>query len=90
MEGYETIMWLVASVMLKRDFAIKAEVRGLDAVLEDCPYDDLTKEQRVAFEARLADPLAKSIIQVWWNAYDKARASGEQPDATANGDFWMP
>ena len=90
MEGYETIMWLVASVMLKPGFAIKTEVRGLDEVLKDCPYDDLTKEQRAAFEARLADPLAKSIIRVWWNAYDDARVSGKQPDATSNGDFWMP
>ena len=90
MEGYETIIWLAGMTVLEPDFAIKAEVRGLDEVLKDCPYDDLTKEQRAAFEARLADPLAKSIIRVWWNAYDSARVSDKQPDATKNGDFWMP
>lgn len=88
MKGYETINWLVAGVMLKRDFALKIEVCGLDQALEKCPYDDLTDEQRGTFEAAMKQPILKAIVRTWWLAYDNLRDSGAIPPASTKSPWW--
>lgn len=88
MKGYESIMWLVASVMLKRDFAIHVEVRGVDEVMKDCPYHDLTAEQKATFEAALDQPLLKTLVRAWWEAYDGLRNIEAIPAASTKDPWW--
>jgi hypothetical protein len=89
-KGYEAITWLAGNVFLKRGFAKRLGRVGLDTVMEECPYDDLTKEQRTAVLAAMKEPLLEGIVQTWWDAYATLRIAGELPAATRNGDPWMP
>ena len=44
-----------------------------------------TDEQRAAFQAAFQNPRLRTIVEQWWEAYDRARAEGEIPAATPWG-----
>lgn len=78
---YNAITWLAGRVFIERGFAEKLNEGGVDAV--DCPFDDLTDDQRAVIEAAAQVPELMDVVDDWWVAYDTARLRGEVPEARA-------
>jgi hypothetical protein len=78
-KGFQDITWLAGQVFLFRDFVKEADEKGLDAVFKECPYGDLTGEQRAAFKAAFHNPRLRKVVEQWWATYDEARAADEIP-----------
>ncbi len=74
---HQDIIWLAGQVFLFRDFVDRAEGKGLDAVMDECPYGDLTEQERQAFKAAFENPRLREVVKQWWTAYDEARQAGE-------------
>lgn len=84
--NYQDAIWLAGQVFLWREFAPAAEQNGLDALFAQCPYGDLSDEQRAAFAAAFQHPGLRQVVELWWRTYDSARASGAVP----NAGYWKP
>lgn len=82
---YQDIIWLAGQVFLSRDFVKTTDEKGLETLFAECPYGDLTDEQRAAFQAAFRNPRLRTVVEQWWEAYDQARAQGEIPAATPWG-----
>jgi hypothetical protein len=82
---YQDIIWLAGQVFLSRDFVKTTDERGLETLFAECPYGDLTDEQRAAFRAAFQNPRLRAVVEQWWGAYDRARADGEIPETTPWG-----
>jgi len=78
-KGYQDIVRLAGLVFLKRDFVKEVDEKGLEAVFQECPYGDLTDEQRAIFEAAFKNPRLREIVEQWWKTYDELRAGGVIP-----------
>lgn len=80
---YQDITRLAGLALLRRDLAEKE----LETLFKECPYGDLTDEQRAAFAAAFRHPRLREVIKQWWVAYDTARAAGEIPEIR---EYWEP
>jgi hypothetical protein len=87
MAKYQDIIWLAGLILLRRDFVKEADEKGLEAILKECPYGDLTGDQRATFEAAFRHPRLREEVERWWAAYDAARAAGEIPEVR---EYWEP
>jgi len=88
---YETITWLAGRTFLDKKFVGRLNSEGLDSVLKDCPYGDLTTEQRATFEAAFNHEILRHVVSLWWALYKYLRVEGDIPDATAEAASpWMP
>jgi hypothetical protein len=76
-QGYQDILWLAGQVFLVRDFVKTTDARSLETLLAECPYGDLSDEQRAGFQAAFHNPRLRQVVEQWWVAYDAARAAGE-------------
>jgi len=85
--GYQDIIWLAGRVFLKRDFVSEYDDKGLDKLFEECPYGDLTDEQRTAFKMCFTNATLRKAVAEWWVAYDVAKSAGEIPSVKAT---WEP
>ena len=86
-KGYQAITWLVGHVFLDKRFVGRLDEEGLDAVLVDCPYDDLSSDQREAFEAMISRWEYRLLLHLFWAIYDYLRWRGVIPETL---DPWMP
>jgi len=75
--GYRDIIWLAGQVFLFRSFVKTTDARGVEALLAECPYGDLSDEQGAAFKAAFHSPRLRQVVEQWWVAYAEARAVGE-------------
>lgn len=82
-----TIIWIAGHTLLERRFADRLVEEGIDAVLDECPYDDLADDERATLEAVIAQPALCHIIDVYWTIYDTLRKAGKVP---ATRSPWMP
>ena len=79
-QGFQDIIWLAGQVFLFRDFVKTTEAKGPEALFAECPYGDLTDEQRAAFEAAFRNSRLRQVVEQWWAAYDDLRAEGALPE----------
>ncbi|HNT76163.1 MAG TPA: hypothetical protein PKH77_14200 [Anaerolineae bacterium] len=86
--GRRDILWLSGQVFLFRDFIKEAEAQGLEAIFAQCPYGDLTEEEKATFTAAFKDTKLHTLVEKWWKTYDEGRTSGEIPPATVRGGYW--
>ena len=85
LKEHQDILWLAGQVFLCRDFVKEAAADGLDAIFKQCPYGDLTEDEKATFKAAFEDMRLRGLVEQWWKTYDKARADGAVPKA---GEFW--
>ncbi len=85
--GYQGIIWLAGRVFLKRDFVDEYDEKGMDKLFEECPYKDLTEEQRTAFQICFKNSTLRKAVAEWWVAYDEAKEAGQIPSVKA---AWEP
>lgn len=76
MKGYDTMLWLAGKVFLDRDFVRKLDEEGLDKILLDCPYDDLSDDQRQTFLDTFNNQVMRALVALWWASYDELREMG--------------
>lgn len=81
---YQDVTWLAGQVFLWRQFTPSAGQKGLDAMFAQCPYGDLSAQQRATFEAAFNHPRLRRVLELWWRTYDSARAMQIVPQA----GFW--
>ena len=88
--GYEAIMWLTSKVFLDREFISRIEEHGFQAIYQECPYHDLTPEQRAAFEAAFSRWELRILVRIWWVIYERLRNRNKIPSASAPEAAWRP
>ena len=86
--GHQDILWLAGQVFLFRDFIKEADAQGLEAIFAQCPYGDLTDEEKATFTAAFNDPKLRKVVKKWWKTYDEGRETGAIPFAVARGGYW--
>ena len=85
--GYTTFVHLCGLVFADRDFVAFIDENGLDAAIKRCPVNDLSDDQRQAFEAAFKHRRLRRQARKWWSVYDHLRDKGEIPQARAP---WQP
>ena len=90
MKGYEAFAWLTAFTFAKRDFAQLLTEEGLDVALKECPYNDLTDEQRKFFEAAAGNENLRVAVENVWSVYDEERVNGNLPSPASQEGYWLP
>ncbi len=83
---YQDITWLAGAVFLRRDFVQAADAQGLESLLAECPYGDLTSDEWATYTAAFNHPKLRQTVALWWQEYDIAREAGEIPQA---GQPWL-
>lgn len=76
-KGFQDIIWLAGQVFLWPDFVEQVDKKGLEAIFAECPYGDLTAEQKAAYTDAFTNPKLRKVVEQWWKAYQKAREEGE-------------
>lgn len=89
LKGHQDILWLSGQVFLSRHFIEEVEAQGLETIFAQCPYGDLTEEEKATFTAAFKDAKLHKLVEKWWKTYDEGRASGEIPPATVRGAYWQ-
>jgi len=79
LKHHQDILWLAGHVLLSRDFVEEAEAKGLEAIFEQCPYGDLTEDEKEVFAAAFKHPDLRKVVRHWWHSYDEARSAGDIP-----------
>lgn len=85
--GYQAITWLAGQVFINREFVDEVEGNGFEAIYKECPYDDLTPDQRATFEAAFNKWQLRLLVRVWWVTYDYLRKHGSLPGVKSP---WRP
>ena len=86
--GHQDALWLAGQVFLSRNFVQEATKKGLDAIFAQCPYGDLTDEEKATFKAAFENKKLRKVVEKWWKSYDEERSSGAIPRAVATPMFW--
>ena len=87
---YKTFIWLCGMVLADKGFVKHVDDVGLDAVIDECPFDDdLSDEQRESFEVAFNNKLLRLVVKVYWLVYDYLRNTGKVPSASTRGP-WRP
>ncbi len=84
--GFQDIIWLAGRVFIVRDFVSEADEKGLDEIFPQCPYGDLTDEQKVAFKAAFSNSQLPKMDEQWWSTYDEIREADEITPLS----YWEP
>lgn len=71
--GYQDITWLAGKVFIDRHFMDEIEEQGFDTVFDECPYGDLTPDQRVVFVEAFGRWELRMLVRIWWVVYDHLR-----------------
>lgn len=82
-QTFNSIRWLASEILLRRGALDRLLDDGLEAFMEDCPFDDLTPEQADTTEAVLDNDDAMDALRDFWFYYDEGREAGNIPDARA-------
>jgi hypothetical protein len=77
MPGYQDIIWLGGQVFENDEFVDRIENEGFDAIYAECPYGDLTNDQKARFEATFNRWEMKLIVRIWWVVYKHLRKHGK-------------
>jgi len=85
-DGFQDIIWLAGRVFIARGFVAEADEKGLDAVFSQCPYGDLTAEQKAAFKAAFSNAELRKIVEHWWATYDEIR----EAEGITTPSYWEP
>jgi len=72
-KGYQDIVWLAGKVFLDRNFIKQIKSNGIDTVYEQCPYGDLSDEQRATFTDTFSRWEMRFLVHIWWMVYDHLR-----------------
>lgn len=86
-ESYQAITWLAGQVFINREFVDRLEKKGFEAIYKECPYDDLTPDQQITFEAAFNKWTLRLLVKVWWLVYDYLRKYGDLPSVRSP---WRP
>ncbi len=86
----QAFIWLAGLVFVDRDFVKKVDEGGIDAVLEHCPYKDLTEQEKKSFIQAMSIPSLRAVVQDWWKSYEVARQKGELTRPESGDDPWHP
>lgn len=85
--GYQAISWLAGQVFIKREFVKVIEEKGFEAIYDECPYDDLTDDQKYTFEDTFNRREMRLLVRIWWIVYDHLRKHGR---ISATRAPWRP
>lgn len=81
LEEHQGILWLAGQVFLSRSFVENADAKGLDQVFDECPYPDLSEEEKKIFRAAFGSEKLRAVVRDWWVKYDEERKAGVIPEA---------
>lgn len=81
--AHQAVIWLAGRVFTDRNFAERLDKEGLNAVMKECPVDDLTSNERKTFQACLKNAKLRAVADEWWATYDEERDSGDIPSVKA-------
>ena len=84
---YRDILWLTGKVFTDRTFVNQIEEKGFDAIYNECPYGDLTYDQKSVFEDTFNRWEMRLLVRIWWLVYDHLRNRGVIRSASAP---WRP
>ena len=85
--GFQDIVWLGGQVFENRGFVDRIEKEGFDAIFAECPYGDLTPDQKVRFRSVFDRWEMRMIVRIWWIMYDYLRKHGK---IVATSEPWRP
>jgi len=85
-EGYQDILYLIGLTYGQRDLVEEVDSSGIEALFARAPYDDLTEDQKTAFQAAFEHSLVRQHIDTWWVIYDHL----QDIDVISPLQFWDP
>lgn len=85
--GYQDIIWLAGRIFTDRQFMDRVEQDGFEAIYAQCPYGDLSDDQKKTFRDTFDRWEMRLLVRIWWVVYDHLRRHGK---IAAASEPWRP